>query len=107
MLEHNSKKRVTIKIMGDEYILRGSSSQEHLERVAEYVDGVMEKLSKNNPQMSKHRLAVLGSINLADEVLRLKDELNKRGCLQQLQIEQDRVNKEGTENTGSEGSDND
>ncbi|MFY9115445.1 MAG: cell division protein ZapA [Dethiobacteria bacterium] len=87
-MNQREKKRVTIKIMGDEYTIRGTASAQHLEKVADYVDGMMLKLANNNPHMSKHMLATLCSINLADELLRLKDEFNRKAYLQQLQIEQ-------------------
>jgi len=72
------KRRVTITIMGEEYAIRGSSSYDHLLRVAEHVDGIMRQLSESNPQMSRHKIAVLASVNLADELLRLKDELDNQ-----------------------------
>jgi cell division protein ZapA len=87
-LAQEEKKRVTIKIVGDEYTIRGTASVEHLMKVAEYVNEMMLKLADNNPYMSKHMLATLCSINLADELLRLKDEFDKKEFMQQLQIEQ-------------------
>lgn len=67
------KNRVSISIMGEEYVIRGNSSSEHLKRVARYVDAIMRRLHEQNPGVSRHKLAVLVSINLADEVLRAKD----------------------------------
>lgn len=73
-MEDKSKNRVAVYIMGEEYILRGSSSTEEMENVGRYVDNLMRKLSESNHQMSRQRIAVLAALNLADELLRLKQE---------------------------------
>ena len=63
--------------MGEEYVLRGTSSADDMDRVGRYVDRLMRTLSENNLQMSRHRIAVLAALNLADELLRLKAEQPK------------------------------
>jgi len=60
-------------IMGEEYMLRGSSSPEMMLKVGQYVDQLMKKLANNNMQMSKHKIAVLAALNLADELIKLKE----------------------------------
>ncbi len=81
-MDHNQKNSITINILGDEYTIKGSSSSKHLEKVAAYVDKSMKKLWENNRHMSKDRLAILTSINLADEVIKLKGELQKKDPVQ-------------------------
>lgn len=71
-MEDEGKNRVTVNIMGEEYILRGSSSTEDMYRVGRYVDQLMRSLAEKNAQMSKQRIAVLAALNLADELLKLK-----------------------------------
>ncbi len=72
-MEDREKSRVTIMIMGEEYILRGNSSPEDMHRVGRYVDRLMRTLAEKNVQMSRHKIAVLAALNLADELLRLKE----------------------------------
>ena len=72
-MEDKEKSRVTIMIMGEEYVLRGNSSPEDMLRVGRYVDRLMKTLSEKNVQMSKHKIAVLAALNLADELLKLKE----------------------------------
>lgn len=74
ILYRQSKKRVTVNIMGEEHVLRATSSPEHLKKVARHVEKIMQELADNNPYMSRHKIAVLASMNLADELLRLKEE---------------------------------
>lgn len=85
-MEDKVKSRVTVYIMGEEYILRGSSTPERMQSVGRYVDRLMKSLAENNLQMSRQKIAVLAALNLADELLKLKEEslqssgeLEKRG----------------------------
>jgi len=88
-LVKNQKIRLTINIMGEDYVIKGEPPQSYLQSVSEYVDYLMRNLAQNNPNMSKQSLAILCSINLADEVFKLKDELHRKGYLHQLQLEQE------------------
>lgn len=72
-MEEKEKNRVTISILGEEYILRGSSSAEEMHRVGNYVDSLMKTLSESNIQMNRHKIAVLAALNLADELFKLKE----------------------------------
>jgi len=74
-MEEKDKSRVTVQIMGEEFILRGSSSPEEMYNVGSYVDRLMRSLAERNLQMSRHKIAVLAALNLADELLRLKEEM--------------------------------
>ncbi len=75
-MEDNGKNRVTISIMGEEYILRGSSSTDEMHRIGSYVDHLMRTLAEKNIQMSKHKIAVLAALNLADELFKIKENIN-------------------------------
>lgn len=80
-MEDKGKNRVTVNIMGEEYILKGFSSTEDMYRVGLYVDRLMKSLAEKNVQMSKQKIAVLAAVNLADELLRIKEE-QKNSSLQ-------------------------
>lgn len=73
-MEEKEKNRISVYIMGEEYILRGSSSTDKMHEVGHYVDQLMKSLAENNIQMSKQKIAVLAALNLADELLRLKKD---------------------------------
>ena len=68
----DSKNRVKVTIMGEEYILKGSSSPETMVRVGYYVDRIMRNLTDTNNHMSSHKIAVLAALNIADELFKLK-----------------------------------
>lgn len=72
-MEDKAKNRVTISIMGEEYILRGTSSTGEMHQVGSYVDRLMRTLAEKNIQMSRHKIAVLAALNLADELIKLRE----------------------------------
>ncbi len=72
-MEDKGKNRVAVHILGEEYVLKGSSSTEEMYRVGRYVDQLMKSLAEKNVQMSKQKVAVLAALNLADELLKLKE----------------------------------
>jgi len=76
-MDSKEKNRVTVSIMGEDYVLRGTSSADEMDRVGRYVDRLMRKLAESNIQMSRHRVAVLAALNLADELLKFKTEQEK------------------------------
>ncbi|MBM4235597.1 MAG: cell division protein ZapA [Firmicutes bacterium] len=76
-MDSKEKNRVTVSIMGEDYVLRGTSSTDEMDRVGRYVDRLMRKLAESNIQISRHRVAVLAALNLADELLKLKAEQEK------------------------------
>ena len=74
MSGEEEKRRVVVKIMGEEYVLRSSQSREHMLEVGERVNRLMTELSEKYPRMSKQKIAVLTSLNLASDLLSLIEE---------------------------------
>ena len=67
--DEQEKKRVVVNIMGEEYVLRSSNSQEHMLEVGKHVNSLMEDLAATHPSMSMQKIAVLASLNLANDLL--------------------------------------
>lgn len=82
-MEEKSKNRITVLILGEEYTIKGNSSPEEMQRAALLVDQLMKTLRGKNLQMSAHRVAVLAAINLADELLKLKEGGRDQGLLRE------------------------
>ena len=62
--------RTTLKILGREYKIRTDEEPEHLDAVAQYVDGVLREVRKATPDTQD--AAVLGLLNVASELLRTR-----------------------------------
>lgn len=77
--------KVDVEIFGEHYRLRGEASPEHMVRLARYVDQTMHKVLKRNPRLSLHKTAVLAALNIADELIRFMDNIDKNKSVDQKQ----------------------
>lgn len=67
------KKRVKVLINGAEYTLVTAEPAEYVQRVAVRVDKALSEIASANKRLSTAMLAMLTSINLADELIRIED----------------------------------
>jgi len=74
-VEEKLKNRISVTIMGEEFLLKGCSSPRMMEKAARQVDQMMRTLSAGHGLNTRYRIAVLTAINLADELLKLKQGL--------------------------------
>lgn len=68
------KNKIIIRINGQEYPIVGYEKKEYLLKVASFVDEKMAEISKKNTRLSTSMIAVLTSINVADQYFKLMDE---------------------------------
>jgi cell division protein ZapA len=70
--------RVTeVLIFGERYTLRSDDRPDHLHRVAEFVDAKFHEVAKGSPALAPSKVAVLASLNIADELFK-HDEAARR-----------------------------
>lgn len=72
MAERN---KLTVKIAGKEYTLISEETREYMLEVSDCVDRQMKKIKEKNVCMSANMVAVLSSVNLADELFKTKRKL--------------------------------
>ncbi len=80
------KQTVRVTIFGSEYVLRGDSPPEHMQRVASLVDQKMQEINKSGAVKSNLKLAILTALNIADEYYRYRDQ-----ALQQMESVEQRI----------------
>lgn len=68
------KQRVSVKIYGEEYTVKGSASREYILSLASYVDQRMKQIELRNSRLSPGKVAVLTALNLADELMKLQED---------------------------------
>lgn len=68
------KNRVCVKINSQEYPIVGIEPKDYLMKVGAFVDDTMDFIAKTNKQLSTAMIAVLASINIADQFLKLSGE---------------------------------
>ena len=67
----------SVTIFGSEYKIRGADP-DYIQIVAAYVDGKMRELEQRLPAGNQTKIAILASLNIADELFRERDERTRR-----------------------------
>ncbi|MEO6694877.1 MAG: cell division protein ZapA [Ignavibacteria bacterium] len=66
------QKEIRVKIFNSEYNLQGENS-EKVERISDYVDGIMNRINNESPNQSEETIAVVSALNIAEEYFKEKD----------------------------------
>lgn len=77
MANDSQPKRVQVEIYNDIYNIKGNCDEKHIRQVANYVDKKMNYIGQRNPHLSIKQIAVLTSINIADELFKLQNDYDK------------------------------
>ena len=83
-----SQKDIRVKIFNSEYNLQGEN-QEKVERISDYLDGIMNRINSESPNQSEETIAVVSALNIAEEYFKEKDikseiEKDYSGILEEL-----------------------
>lgn len=66
-----------VDIYGMRYSIKGSADSRHIQQVADLVNDQMKKIGSSDSRLDVTRIAVLAAINLADELVKVKEEYEK------------------------------
>ncbi|MEJ5376142.1 MAG: cell division protein ZapA [bacterium] len=69
MKQDSSLKRVPIEVLGHQYFVRTDGDEEHVRRVADYVNNKSREIMEATHTISTVDLFIKVAINLADELL--------------------------------------
>ena len=64
--------KLTVKINGMEYALKGEEKEEYLLKIASYVDKKLKNITDINPRLDTTSAAVLTAVNTIDEMFKQK-----------------------------------
>ena len=85
----SEKNVLKVRIYGAEYMIRGQADIHYIHAIAEYVNNKMLEVDQNSRIDSSLKVAILATLNIADELFRergekeqLRNELEKK--MQQL-----------------------
>ncbi|SNT23154.1 cell division protein ZapA [Anaerovirgula multivorans] len=70
------KNKVIIKINGQDYPIIGTEPKDYLLKVGNFVDEQMDLITRHNSKLSISMIAVLTCINVADQLLKLQNQLD-------------------------------
>lgn len=71
---NSEKAKVTVKIYGENYVIKGHASPDYIESMASYVDKKMRLVGQRNSQLSISKIAVLAGLNIVDELYKLQED---------------------------------
>lgn len=86
----DTKNVVQVQIFGHSYTIRGEAEQGYIVDVAAYVDRKMREVTEKLPVASLSKVAVLASLNIADELF--KERRDRERVDRQLQDRAARLN---------------
>ena len=67
-----NQKDIRVKIFNSEYNLQGENA-EKVERISDYVDGIMNRINSESPNQTEETIAVVTALNVAEEYFKEKD----------------------------------
>lgn len=73
----NAKKKIEILLMGERFTVRTDRDERHIEQLSNIVNGQLDDIKRNARTISTHHIALLASLNIADELLRTREALAK------------------------------
>ena len=67
-----NQRDIRVKIFNSEYNLQGDNA-EKVERISDYLDGIMNRINSESPNQSEETIAVVSALNIAEEYFKEKD----------------------------------
>jgi cell division protein ZapA len=65
---------VEVYILGQRYTIKGDAPEEHIRKLASYVDNKLKEVYNSSPNISPVKASILAALDIADELFRLKNE---------------------------------
>ena len=69
---------VEVEIFGSTYQLKSGDDAEYAKKLAAYVDKKMNEINKASKVVSTNKVAVLASLNIADEMFEKEKEIRQK-----------------------------
>jgi cell division protein ZapA len=74
-MDKTGKERlVEIKVFGQTYTVKTDAGEEHIQRVARYVNEKMDEVTRNTKSVSSLSVAILTALNIADDLIREREK---------------------------------
>ena len=77
---HDAKNVVQVQILGQQLSIRGEADQAYILGVAGYVDRKMREITEKLPVASLSKVAILASLNIADELFKERASREREGA---------------------------
>ncbi len=81
-----ARSKVRIEIYGRTYTVGSEEGEEHIVRLADYVDRKMREISELTSTISSLDIAVLTALNIADEMFKLREQSQVHSSLAEEKV---------------------
>lgn len=71
------KRKIDVQIDGRNFTIVGVGSEEHIHRIASYVDKIIKEVGSKNDKLSQTMTATLAALHISDELSKKEKELNE------------------------------
>lgn len=71
------KRKINVQIDGRNFTIVGVGSEEHIHRIASYVDKIIKEVSSKNDKLSQTMTATLAALHISDELSKKEKELHE------------------------------
>lgn len=75
------KKSYEVTILDQKFVLKTENDENHVKRVADYVNKVLHEIREHSKTISTQNIAILGALNIADAMFSQDDQT--RGLIQE------------------------
>jgi cell division protein ZapA len=65
---------VEVYILGQRYTIKGDAPEEHIRKLATYVDSKLKEVHNASPNITPVKASILAALNIADELFKLRNE---------------------------------
>lgn len=73
---NDAKESIDVEIFGQTYKVKGDANRKHIEDLADFVDKKMREIVESTSTVDTLKVAILASLNIADDYFRLKKEFD-------------------------------
>jgi len=73
----SNKNRLSVRILGQDHYLITTDDQQYVENVARIVDDRMQAILKSNSSLSYTKIAILTALNLADDLMKTREQIKE------------------------------
>ncbi len=88
--------KVTVRIIGQDYILKGDEEEDYLKKVGLEVNELVQSIKSRNPNIDTASAAILGAVNAMDQSLKQKEKLaqlkeNKGSVYHEVEVQKEQA----------------
>ena len=65
---------VEVYILGQRYTIKGDAPEEHIIKLATYVDSKLKEVHNSSPNITPVKASILAALNIADELFKIRNE---------------------------------